>query len=596
MLVVGSREFEEEIKDWTKSYIVVDSWKQLQADSIAMMIEKECLLGRIFIPTKKTSPRPKSERFDVFASSPLPTDELGRIVVVPTSERIVLATDEYGHVIYPIKDATGRLLPVNANGLVVDRFGRLIEFDDYGKPIGPDRRPLPTDESGAYIYPALDSGGKLLFTDGKPLPTNQDGVSADMNRQPIAMNLAGRYSDHQGSTYPFNSDDKIIMAKRTSKITDTTDSTKPFLYSVIDPDNILLSRDGSEIYVNNVGQAVVERDDSVKLQEPDEKSVPTDDAGGFIYPKYNQSGELPRNDSNMKLVYPVIRGDSKLLPTGKSSLPLTSDASPVDINFDRRPLYNLDDEVLSPDKYNRMEDSDGEPRATDKTGNFINRPLPIEVDQGGEPVGAKIEPVQIPKGQKAVVVDLFGRPLPTNKYGDSMYVDGSVIPTDASGKPIGRDGSLMPVDYRGRYISDYMPDRNVLLESELLAKASTCEKVEEFVNIIFVVESSNATETSLNKIKLSLVDFIKKNINWGIAKIGMISYGSTVDVNLDIGNYQSYDDLKESIVSLPLIGGAASGDEHAFRTALQLFREKYNNDNGELIIHIFKTPLRFFFS
>ncbi|VDO28680.1 unnamed protein product, partial [Onchocerca flexuosa] len=418
MLVVGIREFEEEIKDWTKSYILTDSWEQLRADSIAKMIEKECSLGRIFIPMKKA-----------YRSSSPPNDELGRILIVPTSERII----------------------------------------------------------------------------------------------------PRRYTDYQRSSYPFNSDDNIMMAKRTRKITHTTDSTRSFLYPVIDPDNI------------------------------------------------------PKDASY------ILRTDNKLLSTAKKSLSLTS---VTDTNFHRRPLYSLSDQIPS-GEYNRIyfKDPVSEPRATDGTGNFIssqNRSLPIEISQSGKPIGAETRSDQIQKGRKPTVVDLFGKPLPTNKYGDSIYADGSIASTDSSRQLV---GSLMPVDDRGRYASDHVPDRIALQESELLAEASRCNKVEESANIILMVESSNATRMKLNKIKLSLLNFVKKNIDWRIAKIGMVSYGSRVDVNLDIGNYQSYDDLKESILSLPIIGGTASGDEHAFRTALQLFREKYNIDSGELIVHIFKTPL-----
>nr|CDP99895.1 BMA-DIG-1, isoform e [Brugia malayi] len=549
MLVVGSKEFEEEIKDWTKSYILVDSWKQLHADSIANMIEKECLLGRIFIPTKKVSSRSKSERFEDFTGSSLTTDEFGRIVVLPTSERVILSTDEYGHVAYSVKDTSGRLLPINGNGLVMDR--ELVE-SDYSKPIASNRRQLPTDESEAFIYSA---GGKdkalspdskkgwNTSIDEKPLSTNQDGLSLDINGQSIVTNLAGKYSS-QGSPYSFNGNDNIIMSKRTEKITDATD------YPVIDPDNILLSRDPSDFYINNI-ERVVERDDSGKLLGSVEKMMPSD-AGGFTYRKHSQGGKLPRSDSNIS--------------TAKN------DGFIVDTSFHKRLPYTLSNNKVS-DEHNQV--SFEEPEAIAETRNFINNqnsPLPIEVDQAGKPV-VKVEP------------------FPTNKYGDSIYAGGSMVSTSASEQAIGPDDSLMSVDYRGRDVSDYIPDRTGLGETKLLAKVSTCNKVEKSVNIIFMVESSNATGTNLNKIKFSLLNFIKKNINWNIAKVGIVSYGSTMNVNLNVGNYQSYDDLKKSILSLSLIGGSSSGDEHAFRTALQLFREKYNNDSGELIMHVFKTPL-----
>ncbi|VIO91673.1 Uncharacterized protein BM_BM10822 [Brugia malayi] len=549
MLVVGSKEFEEEIKDWTKSYILVDSWKQLHADSIANMIEKECLLGRIFIPTKKVSSRSKSERFEDFTGSSLTTDEFGRIVVLPTSERVILSTDEYGHVAYSVKDTSGRLLPINGNGLVMDR--ELVE-SDYSKSIASNRRQLPTDESEAFIYSA---GGKdkalspdskkgwNTSIDEKPLSTNQDGLSLDINGQSIVTNLAGKYSS-QGSPYSFNGNDNIIMSKRTEKITDATD------YPVIDPDNILLSRDPSDFYINNI-ERVVERDDSGKLLGSVEKMMPSD-AGGFTYRKHSQGGKLPRSDSNIS--------------TAKN------DGFIVDTSFHKRLPYTLSNNKVS-DEHNQV--SFEEPEAIAETRNFINNqnsPLPIEVDQAGKPV-VKVEP------------------FPTNKYGDSIYAGGSMVSTSASEQAIGPDDSLMSVDYRGRDVSDYIPDRTGLGETKLLAKVSTCNKVEKSVNIIFMVESSNATGTNLNKIKFSLLNFIKKNINWNIAKVGIVSYGSTMNVNLNVGNYQSYDDLKKSILSLSLIGGSSSGDEHAFRTALQLFREKYNNDSGELIMHVFKTPL-----
>ncbi|VDN92224.1 unnamed protein product [Brugia pahangi] len=549
MLVVGSKEFEEEIKDWTKSYILVDSWKQLHADSIANMIEKECLLGRIFIPTKKVSSRPKSERFEDFTGSSLTTDEFGRIVVLPTSERVILSTDEYGHVAYSIKDTSGRLLPINGNGLVMDR--ELVE-SDYSKPIASNRRQLPTDESEAHIYSAGGKDKALspdskkgwdTSIDEKPLSTNQDGLSLDINGQSIVTNLAGKYSS-QGSPYSFNGNDNIIMSKRTEKITDATD------YPVIDPDNILLSRDPSDFYINNI-ERVVERDDSGKHLGSVENMMPSD-AGGFTYRKHSQGGKLPRSDSNIS--------------TAKN------DGSIVDTSFHKRLPYTLSNNKMS-DEHSQV--SSEEPEAIAETRNFINNqnsPLPIEVDQAGKPV-VKVEP------------------LPTNKYGDSIYAGGSMVSTSVSEQAIGPDDSLMPVDYRGRDVSDYIPDRTGLGETKLLAKVSTCNKVEKSVNIIFMVESSNATGTNLNKIKFSLLNFIKKNINWNIAKVGIVSYGSTMNVNLKVGNYQSYDDLKKSILSLSLIGGSSSGDEHAFRTALQLFREKYNNDSEELIMHVFKTPL-----
>lgn len=210
MLVIGNRKFEEEIRDWTKSYILIDSWEELRADSIAKIIEEECLLGRIFIPTKEVFSRSNPERFE--RSSSL-------------------------------------------------------------------------------------------------LPTDQEGVSVGMSRQPLSLNLTGRHND----PYPLQRYDNIIMAKRTEKMTDATDSAH---LPVIGPDNILLPKDASNIYVNSVGPGI-EYNDSEKSVGSGEKPLPTNDAGGFIYPEHSQSGKFIHINSNMRLVYPVVGGNSKLLPTTK---------------------------------------------------------------------------------------------------------------------------------------------------------------------------------------------------------------------------------------------------------------------------------------
>lgn len=177
MLVVGNREFEEEIRDWTESYILIDSWEELHANSIAKIIEKECLLGRIFIPTKKVSPRPKSRRFEIFASSLLPTDESGATI-------------------YSKLD-----------------ISRHLSSDDKKE------------------WEAVGINGKLL-------PTDQDGIFTDMNGlhgQPIAAHLVGRSSE---SPYSVNHHHNITVVKRTEKVTVATNPTQ---YPVIGHDNILSS-------------------------------------------------------------------------------------------------------------------------------------------------------------------------------------------------------------------------------------------------------------------------------------------------------------------------------------------------------------------
>ncbi|CAG9538584.1 unnamed protein product, partial [Cercopithifilaria johnstoni] len=520
MLLVGNRQFEEEIRDWTKSYILVDSWEELRADSIAKMIEKECLLGRIFIPTKKVSPRTKSGRFEKFASSPLPTNELHRIdeldEVVP-NEQIVSTTDKYSHVIYPIKAASSKLLPVNKNGLVTDKLGRIIEFGDYGKLDGG----LPTDESEAIIYPDLDTDGKPLSTDdkkrwnavtidGKPLPANQDGI-LDVSKRPITANLAGRYSDSQELSYPLQRDDNIIMAKKTEKMIDATDSAQPLLYPIIDPDNILLPRDASNIYVNSIGQEIG-RDDSEKPLGPDGEPVPINDAGGFIYPKHSPTEpdyipkehkatvvdlfgrSLPTNkygdsiyyrliDDRRKLTYQIFGENDGVLPTDESGSHINTDGKPVPANFYSEPLNNERSLVLATDTSghhisnrkltDKLLPTDGDDNVlypvTDTELKIISDTLISTTSTSlpflvllpdGRPLSAGDNGAYFDdKGQSLVHIDQNGRPVisadgtPLKEIGDGKYL----YPYEPQTKKpiftsVGDDGHLLRTNPYGRQV------------------------------------------------------------------------------------------------------------------------------------------------
>ncbi|VDK86508.1 unnamed protein product [Litomosoides sigmodontis] len=268
MVVVGKREFEEEIRDWTESYILVDSWEELRANTIARMIEKECLLGRIFIPTKRISPKLKSRRLEIFASSL-----------------------------------------------------------------------VPTDESGATIYPGLDISKHLSANErkgwdavgaGKLLPTDQDGILIDMNglnRRPIVAHLVDRSLE---SPYSVKHHHNITVVKRTEKMTVATNPTQ---YPVIGPDNIL-SRDDSDNYANSAERAIV-HDDIRKALGPGDGTVPTNDAAGFVYSKSRQSGAILCNYSNMRLGYPLA-----LENADETSAHINTDDKSASTSFNGEPLTN----------------------------------------------------------------------------------------------------------------------------------------------------------------------------------------------------------------------------------------------------------------
>lgn len=603
LIVIGNSDFEEEINDYVPHSVLVDDWSQLNAEMIAKKVEEECLAGKIPIPTTRTSKRPAKQQVD---GSPLPTDEQGNVVVLKTSKTTELTTDEYGHVIYPIKDTDGRPLPTNEAGSKINWLGVPIDFDEVGNPIDPNGIPLPTDASGAFIYPAIDESGKPLPTDinGRPiykvvdldgelLPTNADGLSIDHVDRPIPTNFAGRPVDADGSPYPTDHRGRILVDRhRTAYMVAST------VHSAVSPDEKLPVTDATEVRADGIWESVVRGDVRGQL-EPHSRTLPTIEYGSSRYPHAEHDGKTA--DSSKKTIYPVIRSDDGLLPTDDRGFPVLTEGPAIATDSVGRPFFTEKGRLLPSDDSGRVyfQEPDSEPLSTDGAGNLVDsqgRPLPIEVDLEGKPIGphGKMMPVnadRVPLGRKPVVIDLFGRPLPTDSDGGHIYGDGSVVATDSSGRPVGSDGSVMPVDHMGRYISDYMPDTSEIRE-DLLTEASTCDKVKVSANIIFMVESSVLTKTKVNELKTMLPNFIRRNIDWNVSKIGLLAYGSTAVVGMEIGNYRSFEDLTDSIRNLPTVDGTAANDEHALRTALELFREDHDNDNGEIIVHIHMTLVR----
>ncbi|MCP9259540.1 BMA-DIG-1, isoform e [Dirofilaria immitis] len=571
----------------------------------------------------------------------LPTTDIGYYVFDSARLKSIISTRKSMEDIYSIE---GKLLPADEDGqlitkeetrpgeksdcqrLAVDIRGHLIPTNSAGRPLDEDGVILPIDSKGNVVYAnerkKCDTHIGVMDI---AVAINVETLNYDSfeHVKRVILNLVDEHFDLAPDMTQF----AVIKYSGTAEIPITLEHPRLAVgINAAKQQFISFGREnvGRLMIVITDGQDISEKSENfdgsspaadelgrvLSIQTSKQIVSATDEYGHVIYPikdiitdstrgyaDFQESSLLypvigPDNILSSKDISDVLRSENKLLATARNDLSLMPDASVGGANFHRRPLYSLGDEVLPSDEYNRIyfKSPNGELSSTTETGNFItnqNKPLSIEIDRNGKEIGAKVGPDQILKRQKSIVVDLSERSLSTNRYGDSIYADSGVVPTDAS-SPIGQNESLMSVD-RGQYVSNYMPDRIGLQESELLTDA--CDKIEESANVILMIESSDSTRTKLNKIKISLLNFIEKNINWRIVKVGIVTYGSTVNVNMDIGNYQNYDDLKESILSLPFIGGTASGDEHAFRTALQLFREKYDNDSGELIVHIFKNPL-----
>ncbi|KHN88307.1 Mesocentin [Toxocara canis] len=622
LLVVGKTEYEEEIKDNADLYVMVDEWPQLRAADIAKKIEEECVNGRIPIPMTRITSRPKSRPTlkpvtaigsdgqplptDEFGSivgpdgklvptdelgkpigpdgSPLPTDEQGNVMVASEPTATAPATDEYGHIIYPIKDMDGQPLPTDETGSAVNRLGERVEFDEVGKPVGPDRRPLPTDETGSFIYPAIDNKGQPLPTDenkrplyrmvdanGQPLPTDDEGTVVGSEGKPIPTNAAGRPINPNGSPYPFDESGNVVVAEGgpTAEINYPTDSSGHILYPIVWPDGSPLPTDATGSYIDSFGR-LVELGDDGKPLDPSGKPLPTKADGAFVFPQLDKDGNPLPTDGNMRPIYPVVLPDGEPLPTDTNGLPLAHDGRPLPTDSVGRPL-SAKGEVLPTNE-------DGNVVYSPKAGATVAYPV---IGPDGKP---------LPTDESGVLVDDHGVPLP--------------IEVDSDGRPTGPDGAVLPTTAEGQYV--YMPSVQEETSAPSIAKTSVvattitkqddllqevkCEKIDSPANVIFVIESSDAVQKEQGEMKTLLLDFIENSMDLTKSKVGVIAYGGSVDISIDIGNYQNFDELAESIREIPLIGGTSSGDDHAMRTALQLFREIYQDGVGEVILHVHKTP------
>uniref|UniRef100_A0A915BJG8 VWFA domain-containing protein n=1 Tax=Parascaris univalens TaxID=6257 RepID=A0A915BJG8_PARUN len=626
LLVIGKTEFEEEIKDNAELYIMVDEWPQLRPAAIANKIEEECVAGHIPIPmlriTGKPRPRPTimpstkpviavgpdglplpTDHYGSIIGddgkpiptdaqgkpvgpdgSPLPTDEQGNVMVAFEPTTTAAATDEYGHIIYLIKDLDGQPLPTDETGSSVNRLGERVEFDEIGKPVGPDRMPLPTDETGSFIYPAIDNSGRPLPTDenkrplyplvdanGHPLPTDEGGIAIDSEGNPIPTNAAGRPISPNGSPFPFDEDGNVVISegRAIAEVQFPTDSSGHILYPVVWPDGSSLPTDDSGSYIDNFDRLVEIGDDGKPL-DPSGKPLPTNAAGAFVFPQLGKDGNPLPTDENKRPIYPVVLPNGQPLPTDVSGFPLADDGRPFPTDNAGRPLSIR-----------------GETLPTNEDGNVVYSPK-ASATVAYPVIGPDGEP--LPTDESGAIVDEYGVPLP--------------IEVDKDGRPVGPDGVVLPTSAEGHYV--YIPSEPVrtlapvdtgtsvvattITKQDLLPEEIACEKIDTPSNIIFVVESSEAVRKQHAEMMVLLLDFIENSMDLSKSNAGVIAYGGSVDISVDIGNYQNFDELAESIREIPIIGGGSSGDEHAMKTALQLFREVYNDGIGEVILHLHKTP------
>lgn len=203
--------------------------------------------------------------------SPKPTDKSGETIEVTLGAHSaenddlltrILPTDAAGKLIYPIVGHDGKFLSVDDTGRYVDSRGESIPLDDFGHPLGPDKELLPVNQQGQYVYVRDNK----MFN---PKPTSKYGnkisvVGAD--GIPVPTDLSGHYVDHDNTPLPTDSNGELV-----------------------DPYGKPLHADAhGKIVVPNAAFDQYNKGLTPNMElEEQEKILPTDDSGKFIYPVVN---------------------------------------------------------------------------------------------------------------------------------------------------------------------------------------------------------------------------------------------------------------------------------------------------------------------
>ena len=190
-----------------------------------------------------------------------------------------------------------------------------------------------------------------------------------------------------------------------------------------------------------------------------------------------------------------------------------------------------------------------------------------------------------------------GQPLPTDETGRHLDANGIPISTNDEGVPVDSEGNVLKKDAKGNFIypaklpETYLPElgeRQTTEASTTVVKPS-CDAPG---NIVFVLESSDKVKAYWDDMKEQTLTFIVNNIDADAAKVGVLAYGYTVQIPVDVGSYANVRELVDLVSGTSLIGGNTDGDVHAIRTAKQILHEKSGEGLGQVIVLVYETPLR----
>uniref|UniRef100_A0A914HSM9 Uncharacterized protein n=1 Tax=Globodera rostochiensis TaxID=31243 RepID=A0A914HSM9_GLORO len=563
------------------------------------------------------------------------TDEFGR--PVDASGNIFEQLNEQGQYIYTRPDSTlepaatarGHIVVVDTEGHQLDRdeqggwirIGgerKVLPTNADGLLLGPDGSPLPTNAEGQFVYAwsaeqdkkeaelvvtVTDSSGRVLqpVVDANGTPLARDTVSGrymDTSGTPIAVDDQGRPLDRAGRLLSKNIYDEFVWVE----------------VGLVGPDGIpvpTVSHAGPEATaVTPLHDEDRESDTGRAAAMPDDRTRPRVQKGQCHLPEAVVDLVLAVNDELLQPHGDRLR--QALEDLFGHHLDLAADATRVALlQYGKNVLvpvnlggYHERDQLL--DQLGQLRSGGinalGLPDLSaayeaalqqfESFGRGGNVPKVLVVLSSGEDI--------VPKSPKSA---LHAAGITAVLVGPSSY-DSEVAEesrvhllvddwAQLSGAQIAdfleaqcRHGTLALPKSRAKFVSEKhiattmspaAVQRGTTALRTFIGEAprspEDCATLQRRSRLLLVVETSEATVEKHEELKQSLLYFMREYVQRSDTKVGIIYYGDTVEVGVDLGNYNNWHELEDSVENMHFVGGSPN-PLLAMRSAQQMLAEQ----------------------
>uniref|UniRef100_A0A915MVF1 Uncharacterized protein n=1 Tax=Meloidogyne javanica TaxID=6303 RepID=A0A915MVF1_MELJA len=254
------------------------------------LLPEQALEGKVPLISQVTPLKPLIE---VTASSPLPTDEYGNLIIADLEDHIpphILPTDAVGREIRPVVYFNGTKLRMNEDGNYLDPLGRIVTRDEEQRALGPDGQygePIPTDDSLRPLFEVVDEEGvhwpnNINNGTNEKFSGDNKGHVLGPNNRPIPTDITGQFLGPDSSPLPTNFYGQFLMSRKEDSVV-PTDSLGYPIYQVVYPDGQPLPTLMSGQFINPERGVEFMKDDQGIPLDTQGKHLKQDEKGNFVF-------------------------------------------------------------------------------------------------------------------------------------------------------------------------------------------------------------------------------------------------------------------------------------------------------------------------